>query len=89
MKEPWESKVFTEEEVMKAKIYYGAAIEGDRDRIIFATVTGEMADGTLVYTEVEQREDGSAVFENGEPKLILDNQFTRRTRHGMQTFHRL
>lgn len=75
---------------MKAKIYYGAAIENNGiARLVFATVTGEMADGTLVYTEVEQREDGSAVFENGEPKLILDNQFTRRTRYGMQTFHRL
>lgn len=75
---------------MKAKIYFGAAIEGENIRTIYATVTGEMSDGTLVYTEVEMREDGSAVFEkNGLPKLILDNQFTRRLRHGWQSFHRI
>ena len=73
----------------KAKIYYGMAIEEDSYRSIFATVTGQMDDGTLVYTEIEQTEDKAIKVKDGEPVLILDNQFTRRLRHGCQTFHRL
>lgn len=72
---------------MKTKIWYGLAFE--EDRIIYTTITGQMDDGTLVYTELEQRADGSVIFEYGEPKLILDNQYTRQLRRGMQTFHRL
>lgn len=71
------------------KIYYGATYEGDQIRTIFATITGQMVDGTMVYTEIEQTEDGAIVQENGEPKLILDNQYTRHLKHGMQTFERL
>lgn len=69
------------------KIYYGYDL--DRNDTIFATVTGQMADGALVYTEIEKNADGSIVKENGEPKLILDNQFFRRLKHGMQTFERI
>lgn len=74
---------------MKAKIYYGATFSNNSMRTIFATATGQMADGTMVYTEIEQNEDGSVVTENGEPKLILDNQYARHLKHGMQTFERL
>lgn len=69
------------------RIYYGFEIE--TNRTMFATVTGQMSNGQLVYTEVEQKADGSIVTENGEPKLILDNQFLRRLRHGFQTFERI
>ena len=70
------------------RIYYGSK-EDDMSKTMFATVTGEMSDGTLIYTEIEQREDGSMVMENGEPKLILSNQYTRHTKHGTQTFRRV
>lgn len=69
------------------KIYFGYSTE--ESRTVFATVTGQMSDGTLVYTEIEQNEDGSIVSENNEPKLILDNQFTRHLRKGFQTFDRV
>lgn len=62
----------------------------DEYRCIFAMVTGQMSDGTYVYTEIEQNEDGSIVTDKyGEPKPILDNQYIRRLKHGWQTFHRI
>lgn len=69
------------------KIYFGYSTE--ESRTVFATVTGQMSDGTLVYTEIEQNEDGSIAIENNEPKLILDNQFTRHLKKGFQTFDRI
>lgn len=69
------------------RIYYG--IDFESNRTIFATITGQMSDGTLVYTEVEQNDDGSIVTENGNPKLILDNQYTRHLKHGAQSFSRV
>lgn len=69
------------------RIYYGYSTEEDRE--VYATVTGQMADGTLVYTEIEQNDDGSIVTENNEPKLILNNQFTRHLVKGFQTFERI
>lgn len=69
------------------KIYFGTITEENRN--IFATVTGQMIDGTLVYTEIEQTNDGAIIKENGAPKLVLDNQFTRQLRKGFQTFTRL
>ena len=69
------------------RIYYG--MREDITKTIMATVTGQMSDGTLVYTEIETRDDGSMVMKNGEPKLILDNQYIRHMRHGMQTFERI
>ena len=69
------------------KIYYGSDI--DDQHIMYATVTGEMADGSLVYTEIEQNPDGSIVIENGEPVLMLDKQYFRMLRHGYQTFVRI
>lgn len=72
------------------KIYYGMTTSDNYEiRNIFATVTGQMADGTLVYTEIEQNEDGSIVTKDGEPKLILDNQYTRHLKRGTQTFSRI
>lgn len=72
---------------MKAKIYYGICPE-ENERIMYTTVTGQMGDGTFVYTEVASK-GGAIITENGEPKLILDNQYTRRIGDGWQTFHRI
>lgn len=69
------------------KIYKG--MDAETGESMFATVTGVMADGSLVYTKVEMGEGYTAVFENGEPKLILDEQYIRRTKYGCNTFHRL
>jgi hypothetical protein len=70
------------------RIYYG--MNEDTTKVIMATITGEMSDGTKVYTEIETRDDGSMVKdENGDPKLILDNQYTRHLKHGTQTFSRI
>lgn len=69
------------------RIYYGT--KEMTTEAIMATVTGQMSDGTLVYTEIETRHDGSMVMENGTPKLILDNQYIRHMKHGMQTFERI
>ena len=71
------------------RIYYGMAFSENKIRTVFATVTGQMSDGTLVYTEIEQNEDGSIVSVDGEPKLILDNQYTRHLKRGTQTFERI
>lgn len=85
----------TNGKTIKPRVYYGVdpenmTHEDGTVKTILAMVTGEMVDGTLVYTEVETTKDGVIVRdENGEPKLILDNQYTRRTRHGWQTFHRI
>lgn len=71
------------------RIYYGMNEENHTETIM-ATVTGQMADGTLVYTEIETTEDGAIVTDkNGDPKLILDNQYTRHLKHGTQTFRRI
>ena len=70
------------------RIYYG--MKEDTTKVIMATITGEMSDGTKVYTEIETRDDGSMVTdENGDPKLILDNQYTRHLKCGTQTFSRI
>lgn len=73
----------------KQRLYYGTADDRSGNEIFFAVVTGQMADGTLVYTEVAHREDGSVIKENGEYKLILDNQYRRTLKYGMQLFFRL
>ena len=72
---------------MRSKIYYGGAYK--ENRCIYATVTGEMSDGTKVYTEIATKPDGSIIKENGEPKLLLDNQYIRTLRHGAQYFFKL
>ena len=62
----------------KPKIYYGMCIEG-KTRVMFATVTGQMADGTFVYTEC----DGCGNLIN------MDVQYTRNLKYGTQTFSRV
>ena len=69
------------------RIYNG--MDAKTGEAMFATVTGMMEDGTLVYTKIKMGPGNTTVMENGEPKLILDEQFTRRTRYGCNTFHRL
>ena len=56
------------------KIYYGMDLE--QNRTMFATITGEMADGTKVYTEC----DG-----NGE-LINIDKQYIRTLKYGSQFF---
>lgn len=69
------------------RIYYGT--KEHTTETVYTTVTGQMSDGTMVYTEIETKDDGSIIKENGEPKLILDNQYIRHMRYGMQTFERI
>lgn len=69
------------------KIYYGYNI--NENKTIYATVTGEMCDGSLVYTECETTEDGVVLFENEMPKLLLDKQYKRHLKKGFQTFERI
>lgn len=73
------------------RTYFGVTIENDHSiREIFATVTGQMEDGSLVYTEIEQDNRGAIVNDkNGNPKLMLDNQYTRHLKRGWQTFTRI
>ena len=71
------------------RTYFGMVVGEGTARMIFATVTGQMADGTLIYTEIDQNENGSIKTKNGEPVLILDNQFSRHLKHGTQTFTRI
>lgn len=68
------------------RIYYGMELQENRP--VYATVTGQMEDGTLVYTEIETK-DGAIIRENGEPKLIIDNQYIRQLKCGTQSFTRL
>lgn len=59
--------------------YYGVRIEGGHVVQMFATITGEMSDGTKVYTECD-----------GHGELIdTDKQYTRTLRQGWQMFDRL
>ena len=69
------------------RIYYGA--ETKTWKPMYATVTGQMDNGVLVYTEIQMNSDGSIATENGEPVLILDNQYTRHLKHGTQTFEKI
>lgn len=60
-----------------AKRYWGWNVE--ESRVMLATVTGQMADGTLVYTECD-----------GKLNLIdIDKQYTRHLKYGEQDFIRL
>lgn len=59
------------------KKYYGWNWE--EGRVMFAIITGEMADGTKVYTECN---------ESGEI-VNADRQYRRTTKHGSQLFFSL
>ena len=56
------------------KKYYGWNLQEERTMV--ATVTGQMSDGTFVYTEC----DG-----NGEI-INIDNQYRRTLKYGQQMF---
>lgn len=56
------------------KKYYGWNLQEERTMI--ATVTGQMSDGTLVYTECDA---------NGEI-INIDNQYRRTLKYGEQMF---
>lgn len=71
----------------RPKIYYGS--DQESGRTMYATVTGIMSDGSLVYTEIESQKNGAIVIENGEPKLLLDRQYIRHVKYGTQTFERI
>lgn len=73
----------------KTRVYYGAADDRPAGDFFYAVVTGQMEDGTMVYTEIAHRDDGSVIKENGEYKLLLDNQYIRTLKHGCQLFFRL
>lgn len=54
--------------------YYGW--NNEESRVMIATITGEMSDGTKVYTECD-----------GNGNLIdIDKQYYRRTKYGTQCF---
>lgn len=62
---------------MKVKRYYGWNVS--EGRVMLACITGQMSDGTYVYTECD-------------PACNLidpEKQYTRRLRHGWQDFIRL
>lgn len=73
----------------KQRIYYGTAADKPHADFFYAVATGQMDDGTMIYTEVAHREDGTVIKENGDYKLLLDNQYTRTLRYGCQLFIRL
>lgn len=59
------------------KKYYGW--NDEENRVMFAVITGEMVDGTKVYTECD---------ESGEI-IDADKQYRRTLKHGAQWFFRL
>jgi hypothetical protein len=61
----------------KQRIYYG--YNYDESRVMFATITGEMCDGSKVYTEC----DANGAIINAA------KQYARTTRHGAQIFIKL
>ena len=66
--------------------YYGADYENGM-KPMYAVVTGQMADGSLVYTKIEMNEDGTlARDEYGDYALLLDEQYQRTIKHGCNVF---
>lgn len=59
------------------KRYYGYNI--DDNRVMIATVTGQMSDGTLVYTECDAKGN----------LIDIDKQYTRHLKYGEQDFTRI
>lgn len=58
---------------------YGITFENDKSRLMFAVVTGEMADGTKVWTECDEKKE----------LIDMDKQYTMQTRGGWTEFIRL
>lgn len=70
----------------KQRKYYGADFENNC-KPMYAVVTGQMADGSLVYTKIEMNEDGTlSTDKNGEYILLLDEQYERTIKHGCNVF---
>ncbi|MBR5354666.1 MAG: hypothetical protein IK122_00880 [Alphaproteobacteria bacterium] len=71
---------------MKTRKYYGANYY-DHFNPMYAVVTGQMDDGTLVYTKIATNPDGSLeIDEYGEYVLELDEQYSRTIKHGCNVF---
>ena len=64
---------------MKQRIYYGSDIEATGNEVMFAVITGQMQDGTFIYTECDAKGN----------LLNLDKQYTRHTKYGAQFFKRM
>lgn len=70
----------------KARKYYGADYYNNCEAM-FAIVTGQMSDGTLVYTKIATNDDGSlAIDDRGEYVLELDEQYSRTVKYGCNVF---
>lgn len=66
--------------------YYGADYNNNFAPM-YAVVTGQMSDGSLVYTKIETDENGAVVKdERGEYVLNLDEQYQRTIKHGCNVF---
>lgn len=64
---------------MRPRKYFGVAEKDGRLKTMIATVTGQMEDGTMVYTECD-----------GFGNLVdMDKQYSRTLKHGWQYFERL
>ena len=71
---------------MAQRKYYGADFENDFQPM-YAVVTGQMADGSLVYTKIETAEDGRLIKDDrGDYSLLLDEQYQRTIKHGCNVF---
>lgn len=71
---------------MKQYKYYGADYENGLQPM-YAVITGQMDDGSLVYTKIEMNEDGTlAKDDHGEYVLLLDEQYQRTIKHGCNVF---
>ena len=71
---------------MKPRKYYGADYY-DNFKPMYAVVTGQMNDGTLVYTKIATNPDGSLELdEYGDYVLELDEQYSRTIKHGCNVF---
>lgn len=57
--------------------YYG--YNNDESRVMYATITGEMCDGTKIYTECD--ESGNLVN--------IDRQYVRTLRYGSQWYFKI
>ena len=58
---------------------YGIILEANKQRNILATVTGQMIDGTKVWTECNSKEE----------LINIDRQYTLQTRGGWSEFIRI
>lgn len=62
---------------MKTRIYYGWNIE--ENRVMLATITGQMSNEQFIYTECDSNGD----------LINIDKQYRRTLKYGAQCFFRL